>query len=46
METEWTPQMMEILDIDAASLPINLGRGFSLWTARRGGGRQLRFVRD
>jgi hypothetical protein len=22
METEWTPQMMEILDIDAASLPI------------------------
>jgi hypothetical protein len=22
METEWTPQMMEILDVDAASLPI------------------------
>ena len=22
METEWTPQMMEILDIEAASLPI------------------------
>jgi hypothetical protein len=22
METEWTPQMMEILGIDAASLPI------------------------
>ena len=22
METEWTPQMMAVLDIDAASLPI------------------------
>src|SRR5438105_4029468 len=45
MEAEWTPQMMEILDIDAASLPI-IWDGFSLWTARRGGGRQLRFMRD
>jgi len=46
MEAEWTPQMMKILDIDKASLPIIWGRRLSLRTAQPIGRRQLRLVRN
>ncbi len=46
MESDWTPQMMDVLGIDAASLPDHLGRRLSLWTAHRVGRRHLRPVRD
>jgi hypothetical protein len=36
MEAEWTPQMMETLGIDNASLPII--RRLSVWTTHRVGG--------
>jgi hypothetical protein len=42
MEAEWTPQMMQVLGIDAASLPII----WDLWTAHRVRRRQLRPTRD
>ena len=45
METEWTPQMMEILGIDRVAADY-LGRRLSLWTTHRVGRRQLRLVRD
>ncbi len=46
MEAEWTPQMMEVLGIDAASASDHLGRRLSLRATHRVGRRQLCFVRD
>jgi hypothetical protein len=46
METEWTPQMMEVLGVDRQSLPINLGRRLPVRPPDRIWRRQLRLVRD
>ena len=46
MEAEWTPQMMQVLGIDAAVAADHLGRRFPLWAAHRIRRRHLRAVRD
>ena len=46
METEWTPQMMEVLGIDAGVAADHLGRRLSLRAAHRVRRRHLRPVRD
>ena len=46
MESEWTPQMMQLLDIDAEFAADHLGRGLPVWAAHRIRRRHLCAVRD
>ena len=46
MESEWTPQMMQLLDIDARVAADHLGRGLFIRAARRIRRRHLCAVRD
>jgi hypothetical protein len=46
MESEWTPQMMQLLGIDAGSLPIIWDADFLLGAARLGGPGHLRALRN
>ena len=46
METEWVPQMIDVLGLDPAALPIIWDADFLLRAARCDGGRQLHALRD
>jgi len=46
MESDWTPQMMQLLGIDAGSLPIIWDADFLLGAARLGGPGHLRALRN
>ncbi len=46
MEAEWTPQMMQLLDIDCRVAADHLGCGLSVWAAHRIGRRHLCALRD